>query len=72
MNAKFGKHWGKWYPKDGSCVVYGLQFQSVYQALKFLDPYPPGVDYVVVYNPSTEEVRLEAAESTFEFGPPSD
>ena len=71
MNARFGKHHGIWH-RDGTCIVYNLQFVSVYHALTFLEPYPPRSDYVVIQDPVTGDVRLEPegeSEATFEFGP---
>jgi len=71
MNATFGKHKGTWDSKTGEVIVYTLHFSSVYHALRFLEPYPAGPEYVVIYNPDTGEVRLET-ETNFVFGPPTD
>ena len=71
MKATFGKHPGTLLP-DGRAIVYTLEFQSALHAVQFLEPYPAGPEYMVVYTPSTGEVRLEVEhEATFEFGPPT-
>ena len=72
MNACFNKHPGTLLP-DGRVIVYTLEFTCASHAIKFLAPYPAGLDYMVIYNAMTEEIRLEEeSESTFEFGPPMD
>jgi hypothetical protein len=72
MNAKFDKHWGTWFPKDGRVIVYNLEFTSVYQALKFLEPYPVGPAYRAILDCQTGQVSLEPEEghgTNFVFGP---
>ncbi len=74
LNARFEKHWGQWDSVTGKVIAYRLEFESVYHALKFLEPYEPG-DYMAVLCPVTEQVTLEPVvkdETMFEFGPPWD
>ena len=70
MNATFAKHPGKLL-SDGRVIVYNLEFRDARHACTFLEPYPVGPKYSVVFTPSTNEIKLEA-EEVFEFGPPKD
>jgi len=72
LAARFGHHWGHWDSVTGKCYAYTLEFVSVYQALNFLQKYPAGPDYCVIYDGNTGQVRLEDPATTFQFGPPLD
>ena len=74
LSARFDKHWGHWDSVTGRVIVYTIEFQDVYQALKFLEPYPPG-DYMAVFDRATQQISLVPEvedETTFEFLPPWD
>jgi hypothetical protein len=50
MKIKLGKHDGVLHP-NGSARAYNIEFVDVAQALRFLDPYPVGPDYVGTVSP---------------------
>ena len=61
MKIKLGKHNGVLHP-NGLVHTYNLEFVDVAQALRFLDPYPAGPDYVGIVSPDGK-IILQLAKS---------